>query len=338
MGAKKKQESSGGGKKDPTDDSGEKLYRAYRKNLQELGQSIPRKLEEKFLEIRDEKSPGTLSDIVIWDPIGPLGIRAIADALKDTQYPHLRNIRLWKADIEDDGIRSLCGYLKQCPTVTCLEIIECGMTPLGCEFLSKVLNPANPNAISVLKLDHNPIGNQGILNLSKGLCMNPVVKSLSLAFCRIDEDGARALMEIIIFQNSAVEDLDLQGNVLRCEGVIAIFHGMQINKAILKLNLSDNQFGEEKNVIEALLNMLRHNETLTTLEMRYNGFYDTGVDAICDGLKNNGQGRINNTLSSLTLSQNKISEEKLEELNKTISAGRGKGKRGKKGKKGKKKG
>ena len=96
MGAKKKGDSGGssGGKKDATDDSGEKLYRAYRKNLTDFGLAIPKKLEEKFLEIRDEKSPGVLSDIVIWDEIGPLGVRAIAEALKDTQYPHLRNIRL----------------------------------------------------------------------------------------------------------------------------------------------------------------------------------------------------------------------------------------------------
>lgn len=336
MGAKKKQEGGGGGKKDAGDDSGEKLYRAYRKNLTELGLSIPRKLEEKFSEIRDEKNPGILSDIVVWDEIGPLGVRAIAEALKDTQYPHLRNIRFWKANTEDDGMRSLCGYLKQCPSVLCLEFVECNITALGCEFLSKVLMPSNPNSLMSIKLDHNPIGNLGITNLSKGLCMNPVMKSLSLGFCHIDEHGARSLMEILIFQNSGLEDLDLQGNILHGEGVCIVFHGMQINKAMTKLNLSDNQFGEEKTVIEALLNMLRHNETLNVLDMRYNGFYDTGAQAICEGLKNNGQGRLNSTLTQLLLSQNKVSEEMLDELTKTISAG--KGKRGKKGKKGKKKG
>ena len=64
MGAKKKQE-GGSGKKEATDDSGEKLYRAYRKNLAEFGLTIPKKLEEKFSEVRDEKNPGVLSDIVI---------------------------------------------------------------------------------------------------------------------------------------------------------------------------------------------------------------------------------------------------------------------------------
>ena len=180
MGAKKKADSGSAGKKDTVDDSGEKLYRAYRKNLIEFGLSIPKKVEEKFFEIRDEKNPGVLSDIVIWDEIGPLGVRAISEALKDTQYQHLRNIRFWKANTEDDGVRSICSYLKICPTVTCLEFVECNLTALGCEFLGVILSPQNLNAIMTLKLDHNNIGNQGIINLSKGLCMNSVIKFLSL--------------------------------------------------------------------------------------------------------------------------------------------------------------
>lgn len=46
-------------KKDPGDDSGERLFRQYRRNLQELGISMPKKLEEKFAEIRDEKNRGS---------------------------------------------------------------------------------------------------------------------------------------------------------------------------------------------------------------------------------------------------------------------------------------
>jgi Ran GTPase-activating protein (RanGAP) involved in mRNA processing and transport len=336
MGAKKKAEGGGGGKKDAVDDSVEKVYRAYRRNLAELGLSMPRKLEEKFMEIRDEKNPGTLSDLVVWDEIGPLGVRAIADALKDVQYNQLRNIRFWKANTEDDGVRSLCTYLQQQPTVSALEFVECNLTPLSCEFLGKVLSPSVPSAISILKLDHNNLGNQGMKNLAKGICTNINLKFLSLAFCGLDgKEGGRALLEIIIFQYSTLEDLDLQGNLLRGEGVLQVFHAMQINKSILKLNLSDNQFGEEKSVIEALLDMMRMNETLTTLDLRYNGFYDTGVDAICEGLRNEVERR-NTTLGNLLLSQNKISEEKMDELIKTISSGKGKGKRGKKGKKGKK--
>lgn len=47
----------GGGKKEPLDDTTEKLWRAYRRHLQAAGLTMPRKLYEKFMELRDEKHP-----------------------------------------------------------------------------------------------------------------------------------------------------------------------------------------------------------------------------------------------------------------------------------------
>ena len=60
MGAKKRTE----GGKAITDESAEQLYRAYRRNLMEMSLTMPKKLEDKFLEIRDEKNPGFLTEIM----------------------------------------------------------------------------------------------------------------------------------------------------------------------------------------------------------------------------------------------------------------------------------
>lgn len=79
------------------DDSVEKLYRALRRGLQEFNMSIPPKLEEKFSEIRDEKNPGKLTDLVIYDPVGPIGARVIMQSLRQTRYDQTRVIRFWKA-------------------------------------------------------------------------------------------------------------------------------------------------------------------------------------------------------------------------------------------------
>lgn len=45
---------------------------------------MPSKLEEKFAEIRDEKNPGKLTELIIWENIGGSGMRAIMDALRVT--------------------------------------------------------------------------------------------------------------------------------------------------------------------------------------------------------------------------------------------------------------
>lgn len=92
MGAKKKSEAAPT-KSGVPDDSGERLYRACRRNLIEYGTSLPKKLEEKFLSIRDEKNPGFLTELVIFENVGILVLKAIADALRDTTYHHLRTIQ-----------------------------------------------------------------------------------------------------------------------------------------------------------------------------------------------------------------------------------------------------
>ena len=320
-------------KKEEVDESTERLFRAYRKNLLEFGIHMPKKLEEKFSEIRDEKNPGILSDLVLWESIGPAGIKAISDALRDSEYKHLRNIRLWKANSEDEGVRSICQYLRVTPCVITLEFLECDVTPLGCEFLGNYLNPnCNPSLVT-LKLDHNAIGDLGIRNLARGLAMNSVLAHLSLTYCEITEEGARALMEILIFQSSSLQDLDLQGNSLKNPGVSLIFHAMQINQSLTQLNLADNQFGEEEIVLEKLSKMLASNKNLQTLDLRYNGFYDAGAETIYNMFLNSPEERSESSLSQLLLPQNKINPELLENIEKILSSNKSKGKKGKKGKK-----
>lgn len=55
------------GKKEKStqDETTEKVYRLYRKNLQAAGLVMPRKLAEKFLLIRDEKNSSDLTELAI---------------------------------------------------------------------------------------------------------------------------------------------------------------------------------------------------------------------------------------------------------------------------------
>lgn len=76
------------------DESTEKVYRLYRKNLQAAGLTMPRKLVEKFIILRDEKTPGNLEELALWDDIGPEGMKCLADALKEYDYKYLKEIHL----------------------------------------------------------------------------------------------------------------------------------------------------------------------------------------------------------------------------------------------------
>lgn len=120
----------------------------------------------------------------------------------DDRYPHLKSIRLWKTYCEDEGVRAVCEFLsKKMSDVQCLEFLDCKITPLGCEFIGKCLNKplAHCPTISVLKLDHNQFGSEGMLALKDGLKANEFMRTLSLTYCGIDAKGGRALFELLIF-------------------------------------------------------------------------------------------------------------------------------------------
>lgn len=83
--------------------------------------------------------------------------------------------------------------------MTVLELLDNKITSLGCEFVGKLMHPRTNGNIQVLKLDHNDIGGTGITALSEGISINKSLLSLSLTYCDIDQTGARALFEILIY-------------------------------------------------------------------------------------------------------------------------------------------
>jgi len=78
------------------------------------------------------------------------------------------------------------------------------------------------------------------------------VTHLSLTYCDIDKEGARSLFEILIYTHSNLEELNLAGNFLRNEGTIEVLKGVSVAKNLKKIFLSDNQFDESEEVLDAI--------------------------------------------------------------------------------------
>ena len=125
-------------------------------------------------------------------------------------------------------------------TTLFLELLDCKITALGCEFIARALHPKMNPTIEILKLDHNEFGSQGVINLAHGLAINPTLRMLSLTYCNIDERAARSIFEILIYSRSKLEEVNLQGNMLRNEGVIEVLKGVSIAKSLKKIGLADN--------------------------------------------------------------------------------------------------
>jgi hypothetical protein len=155
-------------------------------------------------------------------------------------YPHCRSIRLWKTFCEDEGVRAVCQFAEVAKGLSALELLDNKMTPLGCEFVSRVIHPKANTGILILKLDHNGFGSEGMKRLSEGLAINTSIEHLSLTYCDIDQAGARAIFEILIFTKSHLKELNLSGNHLRNDGVIQVCRGLSIAKTLVKIYLADN--------------------------------------------------------------------------------------------------
>jgi len=157
--------------------------------------------------------------------------------------------------------------------------------------------------------------------------MNKVITQLSLKYNKIDASGARYLFEILIYTQSALELLELDGNFLRNEGTIELLRGVSIAKSLKQLVLADNQFLEEDEVLDAIDTCMTRNQTLGRYDFKYNFISDYGVLRICDTLEKA------NHVFNVGIPE-RISKETFERFNAVMSSN--KPKKGKKGK-GKKK-
>lgn len=177
-------------------------------------------------------------------------------------------------------MRAICQYLDIGKPVVLLELLDDKITPLGCEFIAKSLHPKMNPQIQILKLDHNTFGSHGVINLSKSLAINPFLRLLSLTYCAIDASAAQALFEILIYTRSALEEVNLSGNLLRNEGVRRVLFGTSVAKSLKKISLADNQFNDDAEMLKAIEFCMIKNKKLSKYDFKYNNITDNGKNRI----------------------------------------------------------
>ena len=177
-------------------------------------------------------------------------------------------------------------------SVETLEIMDNGITALGCEFLGRILKKEVGSAISTLKLDHNPIGTAGVMMLCEGLDMNPAIKVLSLNYCEIGKDGGKPLTKMLVYIKSELKELSLKGNNLENEGVEEILKAVQIAKNLTKVDLSDNKIKENNpdgGVTKQICAAVTFEKcSVQSYDFSYNHFDDRAVELIAKKIEDGG--------------------------------------------------
>ena len=99
---------------------------------------------------------------------------------------------------------------------------------------------------------------------------------LALTYCGIDKEAAQAIFEILIYTKSALEEINLSGNILGNEGVNRVLIGASVAKSLKKLTLADNQFQDDEDWLKSLRFCMEKNQKLTKYDFKYNNITDNG--------------------------------------------------------------
>ncbi|KAL0217599.1 hypothetical protein RCL1_008180 [Eukaryota sp. TZLM3-RCL] len=211
-------------------------------------------------------SNSPLLTLVINSPLYTEGTEAVFNAL--SHWSFLENVCMIKTLMSDNGLLYLAGYLASNRSILKLDLTSNHLSLAACESLGTSLNGHN-STLKELILDHNPIGDHGVCSLVHHLRWNPTLKILSLKYCNIGTVGSVLIGRDLLGEHSSsvLEKINLQGNIVDLPGLLAIGDGLQYNKTLTTLIISDCLTGDDVSVFESFCNGAMMCESLTHLDM-----------------------------------------------------------------------
>ena len=181
--------------------------------------------------------------------IGPNAALEIAELLVNNE--HFIHLNLSKNSIGDYGARCIAGALRENTTIIHLD------------------------------LSNNAIGHEGAAEIFEMLVENENIVSLKLNSVeglnrnRIDVRGMRHITHCLQ-QNQVLQFLDLSGSSITTEGLAYLAEGLEVNKSLASLNISDNELGPKcQPLIKPLMVC-----NLIELDISNNKLGDTGLQLL----------------------------------------------------------
>lgn len=131
--------------------------------------------------------------------------------------------------------------------------------------------------ITILNLDYNNFGNEGLYNLMNYIKDAKCLTYLSLGYCNIDESGVKYFSDYLSSSDLMLEKLILQGNPLKNEGAKELIEILINNTSLEEINLNNTLFGNDLEVIEKLVGLMKRAENIYVYHMKFNFITDQGI-------------------------------------------------------------
>eukprot|EP00619_Florenciella_sp_RCC1007_P006609 CAMPEP_0205916528 /NCGR_PEP_ID=MMETSP1325-20131115/8563_1 /ASSEMBLY_ACC=CAM_ASM_000708 /TAXON_ID=236786 /ORGANISM="Florenciella sp., Strain RCC1007" /LENGTH=341 /DNA_ID=CAMNT_0053283819 /DNA_START=113 /DNA_END=1135 /DNA_ORIENTATION=+ len=236
--------------------------------------------------------------------LGPGGARALALSILGSLLPQtkedfpflttyfkpVKSLRIWWSNIGDEGCKPLADLLRLGGAqiqINYLELWDNNIGPAGALALGRSLMVGSNRSLLTLKLDYNrDLGTEGVAALCRGLRTNSTLKQLHLPYCNIDSGAGAPLSEMLTYTRLGLTMLNLKGNQLRGEGLLDLCKGIEKNRSLVDLDLSDNDIGEED--VEALSAfagaLMMPTTVLANISLLYNRIGVDGANALLPAL------------------------------------------------------
>lgn len=262
----------------------ELLIRTYPKRFSRFGIPVYKQFDQKIRACLEEGTE--LTQLHLWDESNPNAVRIMFESLKQIGINTITSLRLWKIQAGDEGIRALCDYILVNNQLEVLDLLDNGITPLGCKLLGDCFHENFALLqIKKLMLDHNTIGDEGLKALANGVRRSPHLIELSLSYCGLTEGAAPYLQQILMFLNTSLESLNLQGNNLGKDGAFQTFRAIEVNTKLKELNFSDNQINDAKPLIDQLVLVIENNPTIAFINLSFNGIMQETAERLLTSVK-----------------------------------------------------
>jgi len=76
--------------------------------------------------------------------------------------------------------------------------------------------------------------------------------------CGLTENCAKSLLELLIFKDSKLKELSLEGNSLKSQGAETIFRSIELNQSLQVINLADNKIEESEDFITRFIRFVKY--------------------------------------------------------------------------------
>jgi Leucine-rich repeat (LRR) protein len=230
------------------------------------------------------------------------------------RHPFINIVNVSHMSLRNNGISSLAVVIMNSSKIELLDVFNNGISHVGVKHLCSSL--LESKTIREVRLDCNPLGLKGAIQLSGALCcnrLNTSIEMLSLTGCKLGDAGCAAIFKSLLGVKSikslnlslngaeietakaaadvlplinVLERLSLRWNNFRCSSAVVFCQGAMNNRSVTDLNISCNAFGEVPAVshLGEALKVMNH---LKFLDVSYNQIDGRGAYILSSALEIN---------------------------------------------------